>query len=74
MDAKKELIKLSKIAPLTGYIESDDIRVKEIKIQNNMSDYYLTEILTQLLENNDIREFIINYDTDDLHILSYKFR
>ena len=71
---RKELIQLANIAPLKGYIESGNFAITDIKEKYNKSDYYLVELLEKLESEGKIRELIVNYDKDDLHILSYKFK
>ena len=71
---ERELINLAKIAPLSGYIDSGDFRVINIKEKYNVSNYYLVEVLENLVKTNEIRKLDVNYDTDDRHILSFKFR
>lgn len=73
-DIRRELIDLAKIAPLSGYIDSGDFRVIKIKEKYNVSNYYVVEVLENLVKTNEIRELDVNYDTDDRHILSFKFR
>jgi len=71
---RQELIRLSNNAPLTGYVYSGNFAVLNLKEQYNVSDYYIVEILKRLIESGEIRDLDINYDIDDKHLLSYKFR
>lgn len=73
-DIRRELVSLAKIAPLSGYIDSGDFRVINIKERYNVSSYYLVEVLENLVNRNEIRDLEVNYDIDDRHILSFKFR
>lgn len=70
----RELINLSKIAPLSGYIDSSDFRVKELQEKHNVSRCYMVEVLQYLEEKYLIRELYVNYDVTDKHILSYRFK
>ena len=69
-----KLVSLAKIAPLNGYIGSGDFRVLELKERFDVSNYYVADILEQLENDGEIRELYVNYDVDDRHILSFKFR
>ena len=73
-DLEQGLINISRIAPINGYINSDDFRIIEIKENYNISNYYLVEMLERLESNNLIKELHVNYDNDDMHILSFKFK
>lgn len=73
-DIRRELVSLAKIAPLNGYIDSGDFRVINIKERYNVSSYYLVEVLENLVNRNEVRDLEVNYDIDDRHILSFKFR
>jgi len=71
---RKELIRLARIAPLNGYVESGHFGIINLKEEYNKSDYYIVELLEKLLDEGEIRELKVNYDKDDRHILSYKFK
>lgn len=71
---RKELIELSKKAPLNGYICSGHFGVINLKEEYNKSDYYVVELLEKMLAEGEIKELDVNYDVDDKHILSYKFK
>ena len=69
-----ELVNLSKLAPLSGYIDSGDYRVREIMEKYNKSVYYLVEVLEDLLKHEKIRDLVVTYDRVDKHILNFKFK
>jgi len=71
---RKELINLARIAPLNGYVLSTNFDIINIKEKYNKSNYYIVELLEKLLAEGEIRELYVNYDKDDKHILSYKFK
>ena len=73
-ELQRELIQLAKIAPLDGFIDSGDFRVINLQEKYNVSRYYVVEILQYLEANEEIRKVEVNYDRDDEHILSYRFR
>ena len=71
---QQELISLANTAPLNGYVVSVNFPIIDIKERYDKSDYYLVELLEKLERDGEIRELIVNYDKDDRHILSFKFR
>lgn len=70
----KELKDLAKQAPKSGYVHSSNGDVIRIKAYYNASDYYLVEVLENLLKNGQIRELHVNYDRQTGHLRSYEFR
>ena len=71
---RKELLRLATTAPLHGYIYSGHFAILDLKEKYNKSDYYVVELLEKMLAADEIKELDVNYDKDDQHILSYKFR
>lgn len=69
-----ELVNLSKLAPLSRYIDSGDYCVREIMEKYNKSVYYLVEVLEDLLKHEKIRDLVVTYDRVDKHILNFKFK
>ena len=73
-EIERKLIALAGRAPLAGYVQSGHYCMIQLKHEYNISDYYVVEILERLRVSGEIRDLYVNYDTDDRHILSYKFR
>lgn len=73
-DIRGELKRLAKLAPQKGYIMSGNWDMIQLKNKYNTSDYFVVEVLEDLLLRDEIRELQVNYDRSDKHILSYKFK
>lgn len=73
-DIRGELKRLAKYAPQKGYIMSGNWDMIQLRNKYNKSDYYIVEVLEDLLLRDEIRELHVNYDRNDKHILSYKFK
>jgi len=73
-DLRTELTRMAKLAPQKGYIMSGNWDMIQLKNKYNKSDYYIVEVLEDLLLQDEIRELHVNYDRNDKHILSYKFK
>ena len=73
-DVRNDLVNLARIAPLNGYVKSGYFSVIRIKEKYNISDYYVVEILEDLLKNNEIRDLEVNYDRVTGRISSYGFK
>lgn len=73
-DLQTELRRLAKLAPQKGYVMSGNWDIIQLKNKYNSSDYFVVETLEDLLLKDEIRELHVNYDRDDKHILSYKFK
>lgn len=70
----KELKDVAKQAPRNGYILSGNGEMVRIKAYYNVSDYYVVEVLENLLKNEQIQELHVSYDKTSGHLRGYKFR
>lgn len=71
---RKMLMDVAKNAPINGYVTSDNYAVMHIKNKYNVSDYYVVEVLEDMVNKKELEDLDVRYDKKDGHILSYKFK
>ena len=73
-DVRKKLVNFASVAPLNGYIKSGYFCIINLKERYNISDYYIVEILEDLLKKKEINELNVRYDVSTGRISSYEFK
>ena len=68
------LMDVAKNAPVNGYVTSDNYAVMHVKNQYNVSDYYVVEVLEDMVNKGELEDVDVKYDTRTGRILAYKFR
>lgn len=71
---RDDLMEVVKNAPFNGHVTSDNYAIIRIKERWNKSDYYIVEVLEDMMRKKMIKELDVRYDNRNGHLLSYSFK